>query len=58
MGEQTEFFLFRRTQEACPNWVIVLPVAFAFAVVLLIVLFKRERRVPTFLWSSEVIGVL
>ncbi|MBM4069996.1 MAG: hypothetical protein FJ271_13745 [Planctomycetes bacterium] len=58
MGEQTEFFLFRRTQEACPNWVIVLPVAFAFAVVLLIVLFKRERRVPTFLWSSAVIGVL
>lgn len=56
--EQTEFFLFRRTQEACPSWVIALPVAFAFAVVLLIVLFKREKRVPTFLWSSAVVGVL
>ena len=50
-------FLFRRSQEACPGWVIALPVAFAFAVVLLIVLFKH-KRVPTFLWSSMIVGIL
>ncbi len=56
--EQVVDFLFRRSQEACPGWVIALPVAFAFAVVLLIVLFKREGRGPTFLWSSLFVGLL
>jgi hypothetical protein len=51
-------FVMRRTQESLPAWALFLPVAFAFLVLLLITLFRREHRWRGLLWSSLVVGML
>jgi hypothetical protein len=50
-------FVLRRTQEAMPTWALFLPVAFAFAVLLLIALFRHEGR-WRLLWSSLIIAAV
>ncbi len=50
--QATEFVL-RRLQEMPSSWVILLPVAFAFLVLFLVVLFRRENR-----WSGMLLAFL
>src|SRR5882724_11281211 len=54
---QESFFLFRRTQETFPEYVIGVPVLFAFAIVFLVFLFRQEKRWSTLLWSLLVVAL-
>ncbi len=54
---QSELLL-RRFNDPLPDWAYALPVAFAFGVLLLIVLFQRERRWASLLWSTFVLLAL
>ncbi len=50
-------FVLRRLTENCPDWTIGIPVAFAYAVLLLIVLFRSERRWAGMLWPFVAVTV-
>jgi hypothetical protein len=51
-------FLFRRTQEALSDWVLAVPVLFAFGVLILLALFARQNRGNTFLLASLLVGAV
>ena len=40
------------------DWTVLAPVGLALVVMLLVVLFRREQRATTLLWSSVFVGVL
>jgi hypothetical protein len=50
-------FVLRRTQEPMPLLALLLPVVFAYVVVLLIALFRPERRGTWLLWSLPIVTV-
>jgi len=54
---QENDFVFRRIVEAFPDWVVGVPVAFAFLVLLLIVFFRRENRWSGMLWAFIGVGL-
>jgi len=51
-------FLFRRTQEALSDWVLAVPVLFAFGVLILLALFARQNRGNGFLLASLLVGAV
>jgi hypothetical protein len=51
-------FLFRRLLDPPPSWAIALPVLFAFGVLGLIVLFRRENRWAGMLVAGAVVGAV
>jgi hypothetical protein len=53
--QQEAEFLFRRVQEKLPDGVVMVPVVFAFAVLLLIGLFLRQKR-GNGMWISALAG--
>src|ERR671936_209055 len=52
---QEQEFLLRRMQESFPDLSVLYPVAFALGIVLLIALFRRERRAQTLLWGTALV---
>src|SRR5205085_8387891 len=55
---QEQEFLLRRLQESFPDWSVFVPVLFALGVVLLIALFRRERRAQTLLWGTALVAAV
>src|SRR5215469_4390784 len=51
-------FVLRRTQEAMPPWALLIPVAFALIVLLLVTLFRHERRWSRLLWSGLILAAV
>ncbi len=51
-------FLFRRLSDECPWWAIGVPVVFAFLVVLLVVIFRPEKKLIVALVGGMVVGVI
>lgn len=54
---QEQEFVLRRTAESFPDWVIGVPVVFAFLVLLLVALFRRERGWAGLLWGFVGVAV-
>src|SRR5438132_162600 len=55
-SQETEFIL-RRIFEDFPGWVIGFPILFALVVLLLVVLFRQERRGAALVWGLAIVGV-
>src|SRR5262245_4734459 len=54
-------FIWRRLHDPLvefSDWTVVAPVGLALVVMLLVVLFRREQRAKTLLWSSLFVGIL
>ncbi len=56
--QPTDTFLWQRLSEECPIWAIFVPVLFGFFVVLLIVLFRQERKLLSAVVGGGIVGVL
>jgi hypothetical protein len=55
---QTSEFIWRRLLDDTPAWVVGVPVAFALAVLLLVVFFRRERRAAGLIVALAAVGIL
>ena len=51
-------FVIRRMQESFPEISVLVPVLFALGVVLLIALFRRERRLKTIAWGAALVAAV
>jgi hypothetical protein len=51
-------FLFRRTQEALSDWTLVVPVLFAFGVLILVALFARQNKGNGPLFAALIVGAI
>jgi hypothetical protein len=51
-------FVLRRTQEAMPPWALFIPVVFALVVLLLVTLFRHDRRWTSLLWSGLILAAI